>query len=307
METGNKTNKRSTSRLHGDSPQTHGNVMLQTGSRSENTTDKTGTIPLIPGDMTGIDTDGMIVTGPVHLGYRRILADPEPPHQPIRYRQLAEGLEGTITGGIDTNDTGKGTVLGVYDLCDERDIALKDLVAGFLIEATRGLVGRTAEHEISAMLCGPQVAIPFETQSDALGPMVGNDRDAWRFCDFRPDQIQCVVKETRRPDATACRRQRCGILLCWTDQGRAYQAIIEECPYQRRPETIIHVDPVLWKRCTPHIGDLLDKKPLRLLCLTLRRYRPDDNTIIPIIDDRIDHPDTVQHILERFHKLIDLQ
>ena len=93
--------------------------MLQTGSRSENTTDKTGTIPLIPGDMTGIDTDGMIVTGPVHLGYRRILADPEPPHQPIRYRQLAEGLEGTITGGIDTNDTGKGTVLGVYDLTNE--------------------------------------------------------------------------------------------------------------------------------------------------------------------------------------------
>lgn len=306
METGNKTNERSTSRPHGDSPQTRGNVMLQTGSGSKNPP-KSGTIPLIPGDMTGTDIDGMIGTGPIHLGYRRILSDTEPPHQPIRYRQLAESLEGTITGGIDPHDTGKGTILSVYDLCDERDIALKDLMAGFLIEATRGFVGRTAEHEISAMLCGPQVTVLLESQSDALSPMVGNDRDAWRFCDFRPDQMQCVVKETRRPDATACRRQRCGILLCWTDQGRAYQAIIEERPYQRRPETIIHVDPVLWKRCTPHIGDLLDKKPPRLLCLTLRRYRPDDNTIIPIISDRIDHPDTAQHILERFHKLIDLQ
>ena len=180
-------------------------------------------------------------------------------------------------------------------------------MAGFLIETTRGLVCWTTEHEISAVLCGPQVAIPFEPQSDALAPMVGNDRDAWRFCDFRPDQLQCVVKETRRPDATASRRQRCGILLCWTDQGRAYQAIIEERPYQRRPEAIIRVDPILWERCAPHIGDLLNQEPPRLLCLTLRRYRPDDNTIIPIINDRIDHPDTAQHILERFHKLIDLR
>ena len=105
--------------------------------------------------MTGINTDGMIVIGPVHSGYRRILADTEPPHQPIRYRQLADSLEGTITSGIDTHNAGKGTVLSVYDLCDERDIALKDLVTGFLIdETTRGLVGRTTEHEISAMLCG---------------------------------------------------------------------------------------------------------------------------------------------------------
>ena len=252
----------------------------------------------------GVDTDGMISSGPVHSGYRRILAGTEPPHQPIRYRQLADGLEGAVTGGIDTHDTGKGTVLSVYDLCDERDIALKDLVAGFLIEATRGLVGWTTEHEISAVLCGPHVAIPFEPQSDALAPMVGDDGDAWRFCDFRPDQLQCVVKETRRPDATASRRQRCGILLCWTDQGRAYQAIVEERPYQRRPEAIIRVNPVLWERCASHIGDLLDQKPPRLLCLTLRRYRPDDDTIIPIIDDRIDHPDAAQHILERFYKLI---
>ena len=179
--------------------------MLQTGSRNENRPDGSGTIPLIPGDLAGTDTDGMIVIGPVHSGYRRILADTEPSHQPIRYRQLTDSLEGTIAGGIDTYDTGKGTVLSVYDLCDERDIALKDLVAGFLIETTRGLVCWTTEHEISAVLCGPQVAIPFEPQSDALAPMVGNDRDAWRFCDFRPDQLQCVVKETRRPDAMASR------------------------------------------------------------------------------------------------------
>lgn len=307
IENQNKPNNRLTSRSHGDVTQSHGDVMLQTGSRNENRPDGSGTIPLIPGDLAGTDTDGMIVIGPVHSGYRRILADTEPSHQPIRYRQLTDSLEGTIAGGIDTYDIGKGTVLSVYDLCDERDIALKDLVAGFLIETTRGLVCWTTEHEISAVLCGPQVAIPFEPQSDALAPMVGNDRDAWRFCDFRPDQLQCVVKETRRPDATASRRQRCGILLCWTDQGRAYQAIIEERPYQRRPEVIIRVDPILWERCVPHIGDFLNQEPPRLLCLTLRRYRPDDNTIIPIINDRIDHPDTAQHILERFHKLIDLR
>ena len=93
--------------------------MLQTGSRNENRPDGSGTIPLIPGDLAGTDTDGMIVIGPVHSGYRRILADTEPSHQPIRYRQLTDSLEGTIAGGIDTYDPGKGTVLSVYDLCDE--------------------------------------------------------------------------------------------------------------------------------------------------------------------------------------------
>lgn len=65
----------------------------------------------------------------------------------------------TCTGGRVTierkPDEGDGPAV-IHRLNDERDQRWQNLIAGFLVHASRGVVRHDGQHEYTAVLCGPQ-------------------------------------------------------------------------------------------------------------------------------------------------------
>ena len=79
----------------------------------------------------------------------------------------------TRTGGRVTierkPDEGDGPAV-IHRLNDERDQRWQNLIVGFLIHASRGIVHHDGQHEYTAVLCGPQAAMPFDLGTDTAVP-----------------------------------------------------------------------------------------------------------------------------------------
>lgn len=71
----------------------------------------------------------------------------------------------TRTGGRVTierkPDEGDGPAV-IHRLNDERYQRWRNLIAGFLIHASRGIIRHDGQHEYAAVLCGPHAAMPFD-------------------------------------------------------------------------------------------------------------------------------------------------
>lgn len=72
----------------------------------------------------------------------------------------------TRTGGRVTierkPDEGDGPAV-IHRLNDERYQRWRNLIAGFLIHASRGIIRHDGQHEYAAVLCGPHAAMPFDS------------------------------------------------------------------------------------------------------------------------------------------------
>lgn len=79
---------------------------------------------------------------------------------------------------VDGETAGDGIVV-VRDLDAQGDLRWKDVVADFLVHVSGGIVRWNAQDQASVVLCGPQVAIPFDFQSEAFTPVLGDDGDPW--------------------------------------------------------------------------------------------------------------------------------
>lgn len=86
-----------------------------------------------------------------------------PDRKPINVANQTESP--TRTGGGVTierkPDEGDGPAV-IHRLNDERDQRWQNLIAGFLVHASRGVVRHDGQHEYTAVLCGPQAAMPFD-------------------------------------------------------------------------------------------------------------------------------------------------
>lgn len=71
----------------------------------------------------------------------------------------------TRTGGRVTierkPDEGDGPAV-IHRLNDERYQRWRNLIAGFLIHASRGIIRHDGQHEYAAVLCDPHAAMPFD-------------------------------------------------------------------------------------------------------------------------------------------------
>ncbi len=247
------------------------------GSRDD-TTHATGLIPLEPADARVINPADTM-SPPIFIGadWHWILADAQ--RRPIRYADLHDGVEPRVLYiPLNGNDGGQGPAVGIYDLKHERDTMLNDLVTRFLIEATRGLVGRGAPYEISAMLTGPDITEPLEIEPDALTPVLGDDRDPLDSGHPVYGNPHGII---RRAD-TNVRGQDLvrglGLLYCWTDQGRANKAVIGERPYKRRPEQTIVIKTRAQRQRLLQIRQLLGQHTPGPLFLFARLHKPHGHT-----------------------------
>ena len=86
-----------------------------------------------------------------------------PDRKPINVANQTESP--TRTGGRVTierkPDEGDGPAV-IHRLNDERYQRWRNLIAGFLIHASRGIIRHDGQHEYAAVLCGPHAAIPFD-------------------------------------------------------------------------------------------------------------------------------------------------
>lgn len=90
-----------------------------------------------------------------------------PDRKPINVANQTESP--TCAGGrvmIERKPDESDSTAVVHRLNDERDQRWQNLIAGFLVHASRGLIRHDGQHEYTAVLCGPQAAMPFDLGTD---------------------------------------------------------------------------------------------------------------------------------------------
>lgn len=140
----------------------------------------------------------------------------------------------------------------IHRLHDERDQRWQNLIAGFLVHASRGIIRHDGQHEYAAVLCGPHAAIPFEPGADTHTPALGQHRDPLNHGGPYGKELCCVTV----PGSGII----CGILQVWHDERASYKAVLGPRPYKRRPEQVIRVGQRLWQLLVPAFADLFGEQ-----------------------------------------------
>ena len=108
--------------------------------------------------------------------FNRLLSDGE--GHPLGLRDYMERPAGVGHDAVDGETAGDGIVV-VRDLDAQGDLRWKDVVAGFLVHVSGGIVRWDAQDQASVVLRGPQVAVPFDFQSEAFTPVLGMTAIPW--------------------------------------------------------------------------------------------------------------------------------
>lgn len=172
------------------------------------------------------------------------------------------------------------------DLDAQGDLRWKDVVADFLVHVSGGIVRWNAQDQASVVLCGPQVAIPFDFQSEAFTPVLGDDGDPLDHAAASFEGLRCLVRSQRH--------EGLGVLAVWHDERASYQAVLGPRPYKRRPVQVIRVGQRLWQGFVPAMFDLFGEQSPDHVCLHLVRRRDNPQpglTFVPLGRSRDEIPD----------------
>ncbi len=176
-----------------------------------------------------------------------------PDRKPINVANQTESP--TRTGGRVTierkPDDGDGQAV-IHRLNDERDQRWQNLIAGFLVHASRGVVRHDGQHEYTAVLCGPQAAMPFDLGTDTHTPTLGQHRDPLDHGGPYGKELCCITV----PGSGII----CGILQVWHDERASYKAVLGPRPYKRRPEQVIRIGQRFWQLLIPAFSDLFGEQ-----------------------------------------------
>ena len=227
-------------------------------------------------------SDRVIVVAPARSRHMA-LADGE--GCPLGLRDYMERPAGVGHDTVDGETAGDGIVV-VRDLDAQGDLRWKDVVADFLVHVSGGIVRWNAQNQASVVLCGPQVAIPFDFQSDALTPVLGTDGDPLDHAAASFEGLRCLVRPQRH--------EGLGVLTVWHDERASYQAVLGPRPYKRRPVQVIRVGSRLWQGFVPAMFDLFGEQSPDHICLHLVRRRDNPQpglTFVPLGRSRDEIPD----------------
>lgn len=172
------------------------------------------------------------------------------------------------------------------ELDAQGDLRWKDVVAGLLVHVSGGIVRWNAQDQASVVLCDPQVAIPFDPQSDALTPVLGTDGDPLDHAAASFEGLRCLVRPQRH--------EGLGVLAVWHDERASYQAVLGPRPYKSRPEQVIRIGSRLWQGFVPAMFDLFGEQSPDHICLHLVRRRDNPQpglTFVPLGRSRDEIPD----------------
>ena len=215
--------------------------------------------------------------------FNRPLSDGE--GHPLGLRDYMERPAGVGHDTVDGETAGDGIVV-VRDLDAQGDLRWKDVVADFLVHVSGGIVRWNAQNQASVVLCGPQVAIPFDPQSDALTPVLGTDGDPLDHAAASFEGLRCLVRPQRH--------EGLGVLAVWHDERASYEAVLGPRPYKRRPVQVIRVGQRLWQGFVPAMFDLFGEQSPDHICLHLVRRRDNPQpglTFVPLGRSRDEIPD----------------
>lgn len=181
---------------------------------------------------------------------------------PLGLRDYMERPAGVGHDTVDGETAGDGIVV-VRDLDAQGDLRWKDVVADFLVHVLGGIVRWNAQDQASVVLCGPQVAIPFDFQSEAFTPVLGDDGDPLDHAATSFEGLRCLVRSQRH--------EGLGVLTVWHDERASYEAVLGPRPYKRRPVQVIRVGRRLWQGFVPAMFDLFGERVPDHVCLHLVR------------------------------------
>ena len=83
----------------------------------------------------------------------------------------------------------------------------------------------------------------FQGECDAPAPVLVDDCDPLDFGDRTPDKLRALIRSGRRGEIP---EERLGCLYSWRDEGGAYEAVLGERPYKKRPQRAVILDRPLW-------------------------------------------------------------
>lgn len=181
---------------------------------------------------------------------------------PLGLRDYMERPAGVGNDTVDRETAGDGIVV-IRDLDAQGDLRWKDVVASLLVHASGRIVRWNTQDQASVVLCGPQVAVPFDFQSDAFTPVLGDDGDPLDHAAASFEGLRCLVRSQRH--------ECLGVLTVWHDERASYEAVLGPRPYERRPVQVIRVGRRLWQGFVPAMFDLFGEKVPDHVCLHLVR------------------------------------
>lgn len=206
--------------------------------------------------------------------FNRPLSDSE--GHPLGLRDYMERPAGVGNDTVDRETAGDGIVV-IRDLDAQGDLRWKDVVASLLVQVSGGIVRWNTQDQASVVLCGPQVAVPFDFQSDAFTPVLGVDCDPLDHAAASFEGLRCLV----RPQRHEC----LGVLTVWHDERASYEAVLGPRPYERRPVQVIRIGRRLWRGFVPAMFDLFGEKVPDHVCLHVVRRRDNPQpglTFVPL-------------------------
>lgn len=207
-----------------------------------------------------------IVFGSAHVGNRWVLSDTNgKPCSLAQWLELPESRP-AVGGAAQRERRMELAMPVVYDLYDKRDIRWKYQVAGLLVETARRLNHGDTQYEYSTVVCGPRVAKTVDLRSDAFMPQFRADLDPLDDGYVTANHLCCVVDAR---NTLALGYDFAAYLYGWSDQGRAYQAVIGPRAYKRRPECVVVIPETLWERYIPAFRDLTGQQSPCALCVHL--------------------------------------
>lgn len=103
------------------------------------------------------------------------------------------------------------------------------------------------------------------------------------FGDRTPDKLRALIRSGRRGEIP---EERLGCLYSWRDEGGAYEAVLGERPYKKRPQRAVILDRPLWEFYIGKMRDLFDNQTLGPLYLHLIDHwsDPDDSDTVEMIN-----------------------
>ena len=133
------------------------------------------------------------------------------------------------------------------------------------------------------MIGGPGIDVPFQGECDAPAPVLVDDCDPLDFGDRTPDKLRALIRSGRRGEIP---EERLGCLYSWRDEGGAYEAVLGERPYKKRPQRAVILDRPLWEFYIGKMRDLFDNQTLGPLYLHLIDHwsDPDDSDTVEMIN-----------------------
>lgn len=158
----------------------------------------------------------------------------------------------------------------------EDDVARGEVIARFLVELTGRLSGRYGDDEARAVMIGPGGSGVFQCEPDTAAPVVRLYGKAFDRGYRSAEYFRSVRRVGKKVPVV-------GVVIGWSDEDRAYQALIVPCADELVVQSGARGDRIVGDWDVRPILDLFGEQALCGLVIVWGSYRADADSAVGVV------------------------